>query len=106
MVTPSLNAERFFEETLESIWGQRSQTISIDHVVVDGGSTDATVEIASRYPSRTVVSTDDQGMYDAAASAFVLAALPFVEVIALNSDCDHPPWPATSGCATGSRTHG
>ena len=65
VVTPSLNAERFFEATLESIWNQRSATIRIDHVLVDGGSTDATIEIASRYPSRTVIARDDQGMYDA-----------------------------------------
>lgn len=65
VVTPTLNAERFLEETLESIYRQRSDLLEIDHVIVDGGSTDRTLEIASRYPSRTVVSTDDQGMYDA-----------------------------------------
>ena len=65
VVTPSLNAERFFEATLDSIWDQRSETISIDHVLVDGGSTDTTIKIASRYPSRTIISRDDQGMYDA-----------------------------------------
>lgn len=65
VVTPTLNAERFLEETLRSIWSQRSDTVEIDHVVVDGGSTDSTVEIAGGHPSRVVVSTDDRGMYDA-----------------------------------------
>ncbi|MBA3690703.1 MAG: glycosyltransferase [Actinobacteria bacterium] len=65
VVTPTLNAERYLEETLRSIWSQASDEIVIDHVIVDGGSSDGTLAIASGYPSRTIVSTDDQGMYDA-----------------------------------------
>ncbi len=65
VVTPTLDAELFLEDTLRSIWSQRSDSIRIDHVLVDGGSTDSTVNIAGRYPSRVVVSTDDRGMYDA-----------------------------------------
>jgi glycosyltransferase involved in cell wall biosynthesis len=60
-----LNAERFLELTLRSIWGERSRSIEIDHVIIDGGSADATLEIASHYPSRAISSPDDQGMYDA-----------------------------------------
>src|SRR5207237_9670708 len=65
VVTPSLNGETYLKQTLESIWSQESETLSIDHVLVDGGSTDRTLEIASGYPTRTVVSPDDRGMYDA-----------------------------------------
>lgn len=65
IVTPTLNAEEFLEQTLESIYRQQSDRLEVDHVIVDGGSTDRTLEIAARYPSRTVVSKDDQGMYDA-----------------------------------------
>lgn len=65
VVTPTLNAERYFEQTLRSIWSQSSSRVEIDHVVVDGGSDDATLEIASRFPSRVVVAADDGGMYDA-----------------------------------------
>ena len=65
VVTPTLNGERFLERTLRSIWSQRSATVEVDHVIVDGGSTDRTLEVASAFPSRTVVSTDDRGMYDA-----------------------------------------
>jgi glycosyltransferase involved in cell wall biosynthesis len=65
VVTPTLNADRFLEETLQSVWGQRSEGIEIDHLIVDGGSTDLTLDVASRYPSRVLVSDDDQGMYDA-----------------------------------------
>jgi Glycosyltransferases involved in cell wall biogenesis len=65
VVTPTLNAEGFFDETLRSIWSQQSDLLQIDHVVVDGGSTDRTLEIVARYPSRIVESPDDRGMYDA-----------------------------------------
>ena len=65
IVTPTLNAEAFLRSTLDSIWSQAADDIAIDHVLVDGGSTDRTVEIAKGYPTRVVVSTDDQGMYDA-----------------------------------------
>jgi glycosyltransferase involved in cell wall biosynthesis len=65
VVTPTLNGERFLERTLRSIWSQQSDRIEIDHVIVDGGSTDRTLEIAAGYPSRILRSEDDQGMYDA-----------------------------------------
>jgi glycosyltransferase involved in cell wall biosynthesis len=65
IVTPTLNAERYLEATLRSIWSQASDAIVIDHVLVDGGSTDGTTVVAERFPTRVVVATDDQGMYDA-----------------------------------------
>ena len=65
VVTPTLNGERFFKRTLESIWSQQSDSIRIDHVIVDGGSIDRTLEIAAGYPSRVLRSEDDHGMYDA-----------------------------------------
>ena len=65
VVTPTLNAERYLQQTLDSIWSQQGYGIEVDHVIVDGGSTDGTLEIAARYPSRAVVAADDRGMYDA-----------------------------------------
>ena len=65
IVTPTLNAERYLEATLRSIWSQASDAIVIDHVLVDGGSTDGTTVVAERFPTKVVVATDDQGMYDA-----------------------------------------
>lgn len=65
IVTPTLNAERYLEATLASIWGQVSDRVAIDHVLVDGGSSDGTVAIAGHFPTRVVVNTDDRGMYDA-----------------------------------------
>jgi glycosyltransferase involved in cell wall biosynthesis len=69
VVTPTLNAERYLEDTLRSIWSQKSDEIHIDHVIVDGGSTDRTIQIASRYPSR-VIERYDGGMYEAVNRGF------------------------------------
>jgi glycosyltransferase involved in cell wall biosynthesis len=40
IVTPTLNAERYLAECLTSVWSQ--QSASVEQLVVDGGSTDAT----------------------------------------------------------------
>ena len=65
VVTPVLNGEEFLRQTLDSIWTQVSDDVEIDHVLVDGGSTDRTMEIAADFPTRVLRSEDDQGMYDA-----------------------------------------
>lgn len=65
IVTPTLNADRYLEDTLRSIWSQASDGVKIDHVLVDGGSEDRTIALTRGYPTRVVVNTDDQGMYDA-----------------------------------------
>jgi glycosyltransferase involved in cell wall biosynthesis len=46
IVTPTLNAERYMDECLRSV---REQAMAdIEHLVIDGGSTDRTLEIAQR----------------------------------------------------------
>ena len=62
IVTPTLNAERFFRTTLDSIWADHGA--EIEHIVVDGGSTDGTLDIAAEYPAR-VITGKDGGMYEA-----------------------------------------
>lgn len=71
VVTPTLNAERFLTSAIESVWAQEGEAVAIDHVIVDGGSTDDTRGIASRYPSR-LVSEKDGGMYEAVNRGFSL----------------------------------
>lgn len=73
LVTPTLNAERFLEPMLESVHGQGYPCL--EHIVVDGGSSDRTLSILDRYRGRLarVISEPDGGLYDALIKGFALA---------------------------------
>ena len=63
LVTPCLNFGHFIEETLHSVAMQDYP--NIEHIVVDGGSTDGTLEILARHPNVTVLTGGDRGAADA-----------------------------------------
>ena len=91
MVTPTLNQARFLEPTLRSV---RAQTYpAIEHVVVDGGSTDGTLDILRREGQKGTIrwiSEPDTGMYDAVNKGLAMAK---GEVLAyVNSDDAYLPW--------------
>jgi hypothetical protein len=67
IVTPTLNAAHFLEKCAASVQRERDSTVSveIEHIVVDGGSTDRTVEVASEFRCVTIQEMDD-GIFDAA----------------------------------------
>lgn len=84
IVTPSFNQGEFIEETLRSV---RSQGHSdVEHIVIDGGSTDDTLSILERHKSTLayVQSRPDGGQTDALIQGFARAT---GDVLAwLNSD--------------------
>jgi len=64
VITPSYNSARFLERTIESIHNQGFA--DIEHLVIDGGSTDGTLEILRRNDHRVRwVSEPDNGQSDA-----------------------------------------
>ena len=63
IATPCLNSERFIRETIESVAAQDYP--HIEHIVVDGGSTDGTLEILAQYPGLAVLTGRDRGTADA-----------------------------------------
>jgi len=64
VVTPTLNAEEFLADCLMSVRSNRCADFGVDHVVVDGGSTDRTLDIARRHGAR-ILSGKDSGIFDA-----------------------------------------
>ncbi|MBL9010954.1 MAG: glycosyltransferase [Alphaproteobacteria bacterium] len=73
VITVCLNAGATIERTIRSV---RAQTgVSIEHILIDGGSTDATMDIVAHYRDgfATVVSERDRGLYDAMNKGLALA---------------------------------
>lgn len=65
IITVVYNSEEFLEKTIQSIL---SQTYSnIEYIIIDGGSTDGTIDIIKKYEDKisSWVSEQDQGLYDA-----------------------------------------
>jgi glycosyltransferase involved in cell wall biosynthesis len=82
VITPCLNGARYLVEAIESVLVQRYP--NVEHIVVDGGSTDGTLEVLRRYPHVQVINGPDRGMYDALNKGLTLARGEIIGV--LNSD--------------------
>ncbi len=64
IITPSLNQGRFIKETIESVLLQDYPYI--EHIIIDGGSTDGTLDILKMYDDRIFwISEKDKGQSDA-----------------------------------------
>jgi glycosyltransferase involved in cell wall biosynthesis len=89
VVTPSYNQAAFIERTLESVLSQRGD-FELEHLVLDGGSRDGTLDVLRRYEGRVRwVSEPDRGQCDAIGKGFRMAG---GEVLAwLNSDDVYAP---------------
>jgi len=73
IVTPCLNAEQFLEEAITSVLSQDYPRI--EYIVMDGGSTDGTIEILKRYEQQLRwVSERDHGTADAINRGFSLSS--------------------------------
>ena len=65
VITVTYNAAAVLEDTIQSVISQTYH--HVEYIIVDGGSTDGTLDIIGHYRDRiaTVVSEPDKGLYDA-----------------------------------------
>ena len=71
VVTPSLNQGIFIEDAIRGVQSQRYP--SLEHIIVDGGSTDRTLEVLASYPQLRWSSESDKGQSDAINKGFQAA---------------------------------
>jgi glycosyltransferase len=84
IVTVTFNSERFLEDCIRSV--QMQQYKNIEHIIIDGKSTDGTVEIIKKNENGIArwVSETDRGIYDAINKGMAMATGEVIGV--LNSD--------------------
>ncbi len=71
VITPSYNSAEFIEDALLSVSWQND--VSVEHIVIDGASTDGTVDIVRRNADLRWISEPDHGQSEAINKGFLLA---------------------------------
>jgi len=82
IITPTLNQASYIEDTIKSVLNQNYD--NFEHIIIDGGSKDGTLDILKKYKHLKWVSEKDTGQSNAINKGFKMAS---GEVVAwLNSD--------------------
>ena len=82
VITPSYNSSKYLEQAIQSVLSQNYP--NFEHIIMDGGSTDGTVEILKQYPHLKWFSEPDEGQSDAMNKGLLMATGEIIVV--LNAD--------------------
>lgn len=84
IITVVYNGEKYLEDTIKSVMNQTYQ--NIEYIVIDGGSTDGTIDIIKKYEDKINywVSEKDKGIYDALNKGLKVASGEYIAI--LNAD--------------------
>ena len=82
IVTPSYKSGQYIEETIKSIQAQSYPRI--EYIIIDGGSTDETAGIVSRYPETVscFVSERDEAWID-----LIVSSMYWLELVRVVNAC-------------------
>lgn len=93
VISPSLNHGRFLRETIESVLSQSHK--NIEHIIVDGASTDNTVDILKEYPHLKWVSEKEEGdnkVLDAIWKAFYMSSGKYIVFLCISDGFVDASW--------------
>lgn len=79
VITATLNASKYLREALNSILNQTYQNIEV--LIIDGGSTDDTKEIANMFPKVSFVTQNGKGLFDAWNQGIKMCTGDFVAIL-------------------------
>ena len=79
VITATLNASKYLREALNSILNQTYQHIEV--LIIDGGSTDDTREIANLFPKVSFVKQNGKGLFDAWNQGIQMCTGEFVAIL-------------------------
>ena len=84
IITVTHNSAKYLQECIDSVVNQTYR--NIEHIIIDGGSTDGTIDIIKHYDNHIAkwVSEADNGIYDAINKGMNLASGEVIGI--LNSD--------------------
>lgn len=89
LITPVWNSGKYIEQTILSVL--RQDYPNLEYIIVDGGSTDGTLDVIRKYESHLTawISEPDRGMYDALNKGFARTSGPLMGWISA-TDLLHP----------------
>ncbi|MCK4744828.1 glycosyltransferase [Candidatus Parcubacteria bacterium] len=107
IITISLNSANFIEDAIESVLAQDYK--NVEYIVIDGGSTDGTLEIIEKYRNNIakIISEPDNGIYDAMNKGIKISSGDIIGF--LNSDdfyIDNKALTKIADCFTGQKIDG